>query len=83
MSELNTKTPQEKLTTTETSTPSPHIDLDTHKSRGVVVTGGLGVTVSLKHRVSLHNLLFKTLLLLSGLFLLAFLDGLSGDVSKV
>jgi hypothetical protein len=31
----------------------------TYESRGVVVTGCLGVTVSLKYRVSLHNLILK------------------------
>jgi len=33
--------------------------LNTYKSGGVVVTGCLGVTVSLEDRVSLHNLVLK------------------------
>jgi len=33
--------------------------LNTYESGGVVVTGCLGVTVSLEYRVSLHNLVLK------------------------
>lgn len=31
----------------------------TYESRGVVVTGSLGVTVGLKYRVSLYNLVLQ------------------------
>ena len=31
----------------------------TYESRGVVVTGGLGVTVRLEDRVGLHNLILE------------------------
>ena len=34
-------------------------DGETYESRGVVVTGSLGITVGLKYRVSLYNLVLQ------------------------
>lgn len=43
----------------------------TYETRGVIVTHSLGVTEGLKHRVSLHNLIFQGALVLLRLILLA------------
>lgn len=51
----------------------------TYETGGVIVTHGLGVTESLKHRVSLHNLIFQGALVLLGLVLL----GGSADSGEV
>ena len=39
--------------------PSLFLDKYTHETGGVVVPGGLGITVGLKYRVGLHNLILK------------------------
>ena len=51
-------------------TSCQHQGSTTYESGRVVVTGGLGVSVSLKHRVTLDNLVLKGTLKFAGGFLL-------------